>query len=101
MSDRSWHDLTDEQFRRYTLADGSGVSFQNPIRVGIKRHDNYTGPGSPDSHVVETDTGGHYIARGWTSVCWNGKFDGEFGERVEEDLAAGQGLLFARAKSST
>ena len=92
MSNRVWMDLTNEDQRTYVYANGETLTILHPQRVGIKRDDTYTGPGSPDSHVVwDLHGNGVYVARGWTAVSWEGydATDETFGDRLNEALASG------------
>ncbi len=92
MSNRHWEDISNERRRVYTLQDGNLITFEKPVRVGIKRVTLDDGMYF-DTHVVHCADGTGGYVRDFSSIVWypaegfEDANDTEFGDRVNEALA--------------
>lgn len=72
-----WRDISNEGYREYVFPGGDVVRVDGPAALKVTRHEDYVGPGSPDSHRIETldqENPNRYIPPGWIELRFAGAY---------------------------
>ena len=68
-----WHDISSEQWRKYTFPDGDEAWIHHPVALSLKILNDPPATRGGSHRVVDAAGESHYVPRGWILLTWKSK----------------------------